>query len=189
MEESEQIVIKKCQLGDLEQFGFLYEKYIRKIYDFIFYKTHHKETAEDIASEVFMKALESINQFDPCKGTFQAWIYQIARNKTIDHYRTKKTDENIDDAWDISGNEDPAGEIDARNKLEKIKRYIKNLESRQRDVLIMRIWQEMSYKEISEILNFSEANCKMTYSRAIRKLRSEMPLSLLVYFLIFYKLY
>lgn len=185
MDESEKIIIKKCQLGDLEQFGFLYEKYIRKIYDFIFYKTHHKETAEDIATAVFMKAFESIKQFDPDKGTFQAWVYQIARNKTIDHYRTKKSDMNIDDVWDLSGNEDLEGDIDTKNKLEDIKKYIKALDSRQRDILIMRIWQGMSYKEISEILNFSEANCKMTYSRAIRKLRQEMPLSILLSLLLF----
>jgi RNA polymerase sigma-70 factor, ECF subfamily len=185
MDESENIAIKKCQLGDLEQFGFLYEKYIRKIYDFIFYKTHHKEIAEDIASAVFMKALESMKDFDPDKGTFQSWVYQIARNKTIDHYRTKKADVNIDDVWDISGDEDPEGDIDTKNRLENIKKYIKNLESRQRDILIMRIWQQMSYKEISEALDFSEASCKMAYSRAIKKLRQDMPLGLFLYLLIF----
>src|SRR3989339_340635 len=121
MDKQEEAAIKKCQAGDPEQFGVLYDKYIKKIYDFIYYKTHHRETAEDLTSKTFMKALQNIGGFDLGRGTFQAWIYQIARHTVIDHYRTAKSDANIEDVWDLSGHDDLERDIDAKNKLEKVK--------------------------------------------------------------------
>jgi RNA polymerase sigma-70 factor (ECF subfamily) len=184
MDKQEISIIRLCQKGDLKNFGFLYEKYIRAIYDFVYYKTHHKQTAEDLVSTVFMKALEKIGSFDFDKGTFQAWLYQIARNTVIDHYRTQKQDKNIDDVWDLSSKDDMARNMEVRGGLAQIEKYIKNLDSEQRDIIIMRIWQGMSHAEIAEALGKSEASVKMTYSRTIRKLRDEMPLELFLYFLL-----
>lgn len=180
--EEEKIIIA-CQNGNAEKFGELYDAYIRKIYDFIYYKTHHKETAEDIASIVFIKVFEKIKSFDCAKGTFSSWIYRIARNSVVDHYRTKKPTINIDDVWDLSGREDIVRDFDTAQKIEKVEKYIQALNSEQRDIVMLRVWQEMSYKEIAEIMEKSEAACKMTFSRAMGELRSRMPLSLLVYFL------
>ena len=94
MENDEFAIVQSCQKGSVEDFGRLYDLYIKKIYNFIYYKTHHQETAEDLVSIVFTKALKKINTFDN-SGTFSAWLYRIARNTVIDHYRTKKLDYNI----------------------------------------------------------------------------------------------
>lgn len=185
MNDIEINAIKSCQKGDLKQFGLLYDRYIKKIYDFVFYKTHHKEIAEDLVSQSFMKALNNISKFNINEGTFQAWIYQIARNTVIDHYRTKKQDINIEDVWDLARDEDLERDIDAKNKLKRIEKYIKELKPQQRDIIIMRVWQGMSYEEIAEVMKQSEASCKMTYSRAIRKLRKEMPLGVFLGMIVF----
>jgi len=184
MEINEVKIIKKCKAGRLEEFGLLYDKYIIKIYDFIYYKTHHKETAEDLCSLVFLKAVDKIKGFNLEKGTFQAWIYAIARNTVIDYYRTKKNDLDIEDIWDLRGGENIERDTDTRIKLEKVEKYIKELKPWQRDIIIMRVWQGLGYREIAEILNKSEASCKMAYSRAINKLRREMPLALYITFLL-----
>lgn len=179
----ERNLVVGCQNGDSEKFGELYDAYIRKIYDFIYYKTHHKETAEDLTSTVFLKAFEKIKSFDCAKGTFSSWLYQIARNSVIDHYRTKRATIDIADVWDLAGQIDIERDLDVSQKLEKIEKYIRALRPEQREIIMLRVWQEMSYKEIAEILGKSEAGCKMAFSRAIGELRSKMPLSLLVYFL------
>lgn len=184
MEYSEIEIIEKCQAGDLKDFSLLYDSYVKKIYDFIYYRTNHKETAEDLTSRAFMKALEKIGSFDSGKGSFSSWIYRIARNSVIDHYRTKKNDTDIADLWDLDSGDDIEREFDAREKLKKVDQYLKTLKSEQREILIMRVWQEMSYKEIAEILGKSEASCKMSFSRALIKLKKEMPLSLLLLLLI-----
>jgi RNA polymerase sigma-70 factor (ECF subfamily) len=131
-----------------------------------------------------MKAYRSVANFKASKGTFQAWVYQIARRTVIDHYRATKKTINIDDVWDLSSGENIQVDTENRIILEKVQMYIKGLPSEQRDILIMRIWQEMSYAEIAEVINKSEASCKMTFSRAIKKLKTVMPEAALV-FLIF----
>jgi RNA polymerase sigma-70 factor (ECF subfamily) len=173
-------IIARCQIGKLEDFALLYDKYAKKIYSFIYFKTQHKETAEDLVTQVFIKALENINKFEISKGTFQAWIYKIARNKVIDHYRTAKHDTDIEDIWDLEDDSDVQRDIDTKQKLIKVDEYLKKLKSDQREIISMRVWQEMSYQEIAAALGKSEASCKMAFSRAINKLREEMPLAILI---------
>lgn len=166
---------KECKLGNKEAFGLLYESFIRQIYNFIYYKTHHKETAEDLTSKVFIKAYASINTFDESKGSFSSWLYQIARNSIIDHYRSVKPALNIEDAWDLDGGSDVERDVGTKIQLENIKTYLQMLSSEQRDIVIMRVWEEMSYAEIAEVVGKSEANCKMIFSRTLKKLREIMP--------------
>lgn len=181
---NEQEIIAACQNGQLERFGELYDAYIKKIYEFIYFKTTHKETAEDLTSQTFFKALEKINLFSFEKGSFAAWLYQIARNTVIDHYRTKKDASDIEDIWDLDDKSDIARDLDAKDKLEKVEKYLATLKQEQREIIIMRVWQEMSYQEIADALGKSESSCKMMFSRAITTLRNEMPISLLIYFML-----
>lgn len=178
-------LIKQCKKGDTKQFGVLYDKYIKKIYDFVYYKTSHQETAEDLVSLVFLKALKNIDTFYETKGTFQAWLFQIARNTVIDHYRTAKNDLDIEDVWDLTKDNNFEQEFDDKTKIKEISQYLKGLKPRQREIIIMRVWQEMSYQEIAEILNKSEASCKMMYSRAIHKLRQDVPAAVLLYLILY----
>lgn len=181
MDIDDKQIITQCQKGDLERFGQLYDKYIKKIYDFIYYKTTHKETAEDLTSQTFFKAMDKIGGFDNSKGTFSAWLYQIARNTVIDFYRTKRKEANIEDIWDLAGNDDLERDIDTKEKLAKVEKYIAKLKSEQREIIIMRVWQDMSYQEIVAIKGKSEASCKMIFSRAMAILRKEMPLALFIF--------
>ena len=166
-------------------FGQFYDEYINKIFNFIYYKTHHKEIAEDLTSETFIKALNKLDMFNENKGSFSTWIYQIARNTVIDFYRTKKDSINIDDVWDLSTDEDILRDLDTAKKLEDIKEYLKTLKSEQRELVILRVWEGMSYKEISEAMGKSEASCKMAFSRTIKTLKEKMPLSVFLTMLLF----
>ena len=182
---SEEInAILDCQNGDMSRFGFLYDLYIKKIYNFIYFKTHHKENAEDLTSRTFMKALQNIGSFNTEKGTFQSWIYQIARNTVIDHYRTAKNDVNIEDAWDLHDGQDAEKDLDIKMSISKVEKYLSKMKSDHRDIIIMRIWQGMTYKEIAEIMGKTEAGSKMMYSRAINSLRQEMPATVFLSFML-----
>ncbi|NCO32140.1 sigma-70 family RNA polymerase sigma factor [bacterium] len=74
----------------------MYDKYVDKIYNFVYYKTTNKEVAEDIVSDVFISALNNINSFRIQEGSsVKSWLYKIAYNKIIDFYRTNKEFEEI----------------------------------------------------------------------------------------------
>jgi len=182
MADDELMIVARAQQGDRENFGLLYDRYVKKIYDFIYFKTNHKETAEDLTILVFAKALDNISVFQNT-GKFSAWLYRIARNTVIDHYRGLKKDINIEDVWDLSEHKDIALDIDVKNKLQEVKKYLSRLSSEQRDLIVMRVWQDMSYREIATVLGKTEAGCKMNFCRLMKNLRSEILLILSILFL------
>ncbi len=177
-------LVRACQTGDADAFGRLYDAYVRKIYDFVYYRTHHRETAEDLTSDVFMKAFAGLRGFDPDQGSFSSWLYRIARNRVIDHYRTAKHAkdvEDIEDVWDVlRSGEDVNRDAETRELLRDAEKLVAQLPAAQRDVVIMRAWDQLSYAEIAEILGKSEAACKMSFSRAVASLRLQAPLALLL---------
>ncbi len=84
------MLAKHAQEGITADFGELYDRYAEPLYRFVYYKVFSKEIAEDLVSDVFHKALKQLHSFNPTKGNFSQWIYTIARNTVIDHYRTHK---------------------------------------------------------------------------------------------------
>jgi len=163
-----------------KDFAALYDQCVRPIFNFIYYKTLHKETAEDLTAETFLKAFKKFDTFDERKGKFSTWLYQIARNTVIDFYKLKKNYLNIDDIWDLSDDKDILQDIENIQRLEKVKSYLKKLDKDQREIIILRVWNDLPYKEIALILGRNEADCRMLFSRAIKQLRDQMPLLLLL---------
>lgn len=184
MDINEKEIVANCQKGKIDDFSILYYQYVRKIYKFIYYKVQHRETAEDLTSQTFMKALEKINSFSNEKSSFSTWVYTIARNNVIDYYRTKKNNFDINDVWDLWDNTDIERDTDLKYKLEKVVVYLKELKPEQREIVMFRVWGDMSYKEISEIMGKSEGSCKMIFFRTVKELKEKMPLEVLLYFLI-----
>ncbi len=161
---------------DEHWFADVYDNYAERIYQFIYYKTYHRETAEDLTSHTFLKAFENISRFDPEKGSMSAWLYQIARNLVIDHYRSKKSTVSVHDIWDLAGPDDVEVDVENKVRLEQIHTVIKKLPPEQREIIIMRVWQELPYKEIALIMGKSEASLKMMYSRTIARLKEHVAL-------------
>jgi len=180
--EDDALYAKQCGEGNTEAFGILYDRYIEKIYRFIYYKTFLKETAEDLTSDVFHKAFQKINSYNAAKGPFSAWLYRIARNTVIDYYRTRKSTVSLEDIFDVGEENRTVAEKDAVRTLEKITEYLKTVNARQREIITLRIWEERSYKEIAEMLGGTEDSVKMAFSRGIRDLRETCgPLALALF--------
>jgi len=168
-------LILKIQSGDSGSFAELYDRYFDKIYRFIYYKTSHRENAEDLTSQTFAKALEKINSFKiNDAGTFSAWLYRIARNNIIDYYRTNHDHQDIEQTFGLYQENDMENKLNNQQELEKIQDKLDLLKPEQKEIIVMRVWNELSYKEISQIVGKSEASCKMTFSRAIRQLKTTL---------------
>ncbi|NCU42972.1 RNA polymerase sigma factor [Candidatus Falkowbacteria bacterium] len=160
-------------------FDRLYEENIEAIYNFLFYKTLNRETAADLAQEVFLKAwrgLKKNNVENP-----KAWLYTISRHAIADYYKRLKPQANIDDFWDLADSVNLLEKLDQKMAGEKIIHALKKLSSSDRDLLIMRFWLDLPFAEIATHLEKNEGAVKMACSRALKKIQTEAPF---IYFLL-----
>jgi RNA polymerase sigma-70 factor (ECF subfamily) len=171
----------KARISEHE-FSEIYDAHAEKIYRFVYYKTLHRETAEDLTSHTFLKALEHIDQFDSSRGSITVWLYRIARNLVIDHFRKKRRTVDIDDVWDLASSENvEAGALD-RAQLAEIKEALAKLPAEQRDIVILRVWEDLPYREIAGIMGKTESACKMMFSRVMSRLKDALVPALIMLF-------
>ncbi len=174
-------LLEKYKSWDIQAFWQIYEKYIDQIYKFVYFKVSSKEIAEDIVSETFIKCLNTLERFTPkFESALKSWIYTIAYNCVKDYYKSKKEEVNIDDVFNLSIEEDFWEHIDNKQKLQEVIEFLKTLKEDQREVLIMRIWNDLSYKEISEITWKSENNCKKIVSRVLKNINTNLAVCILL---------
>lgn len=159
----------KLALDNPERFADLYNQFFDKIYRYVFFRVSHKETAEDLTEEVFIKAYESLPLLKNPK-TFSAWLYQIAKNLIIDYYRKTKNII-VDDLANI-----PAEKLVEYDILDETQvtliRLIEKLPLEQQQVIKMRYLEELPYEVLSKSLGKSEVNIRVIQHRAIKKLKS-----------------
>lgn len=173
-------LVKKMKAGSRQAFGILYERYVERIYTFIYHKTFHAETARDLTQNVFIKCLSALDKFESDQGSFAAWLFTVARNAVIDHYRTRHTSISLEDVWDLAADADVAMDAQNRERHQILHEQLHRLKPEQRELLILRIWQDLGFAEIAEIMGGSTGSCKMAFHRLIKRLREEMPALLMM---------
>ncbi|MDD3301298.1 MAG: RNA polymerase sigma factor [Patescibacteria group bacterium] len=178
LEENVAELVGRAKTGDSQAFALIYDTFIKKIYDFIFYKTMHQQLAEDLTSQTFLKAWKKISQFQ--KGNFSAWLYTIARNIVVDHYRSQKEILTVEDFWELKADDNVFEEVEKRLKIEKLREGLSHLKASEREILMLRLWQDLPFKEIAIILDKNEGATKMSFARAMESLKKEMPVELFV---------
>jgi RNA polymerase sigma-70 factor (ECF subfamily) len=143
------------------------------IYGYVFLRVHNKQSAEDITQEVFFKAWRSKDTFNPAKSSLKTWLFTIAKNGINDYFNNsnKETvdiegleDKLVDDKRNI---QEEAGE---HNLIEIIMGKLKFLPERDQELITLRFVQDVSVKEIAEMLNLEYTATKVAIHRAIKKL-------------------
>jgi RNA polymerase sigma factor (sigma-70 family) len=178
-------LMEKCLNGQLDFFWKIYNRYIDRIYKFVYLKTTNREIAEDIVSDVFISALTNIKSFRLEEGSsVKSWLYRIANNKVIDFYRTNKQTAEVWDYLEMSTFEDFWEQIDNKDKLKEVFSYLGTIKKEHREIVLYRIWEDLSYKEISEITWKSVDNCKKIVSRTLKSISANFVLLILILVLI-----
>lgn len=166
-------LIKKAQKGEADSFAALYDKYLNPIYRFIFLKVTLRQEAEDICQQVFLNAWKNINNFVP-RQPFSSWLYRIARNAVIDHWRAKKivfTLENPNIQENLRIDFNPAFFLDKEIQIKKVWEALNQLNQDQQDVIIMRFIEDLSHQEIAKVIDKTEGAVKVIQHRAIKSLK------------------
>ncbi len=169
MLENEHDHIRKAKQGEAVSFGILYDHYASPLYRFIYFKTGNKTEAQDLLHEVFLRAWQNIAGYDDRGLPFSSWLYQIARNRVIDYYRTKKDHSDITEielaaASDITLLENKLG-------LAKVMKALRQLSEEQQNIIVMRFINDLSPGEIAASLDKSEGAIRLIQHRALNRLR------------------
>lgn len=174
MLDGEKRIIEDATRGDASAFGLLYDHYQPQIYRFVVIKVGRREDAEDITHQIFLSAWKNIGGYEHLGHPFSSWLYQIARNLVIDHYRTNKIEINLEeaeDAHDIGHIDSSEAEVELSLAMDKVTEAIRSLSELHQDVIIMRFVEELSVKEVSASLGKSEGAVKVLQHRAMQKLK------------------
>lgn len=166
-------LIIRAQSGNPEACGALYARYHQAIYRYLFYRTGDAHTAEDLTSEVFLKMVQALPRYRLQSVPFQAWLFQIARNQAIDHYRRNSAHSTtILEESMASQAPDIDSTIDFRLTSASLKHCLDRIEETQRDVLLLRFIDDLSIADTASILHKTEDSIKGLQRRALAALRN-----------------
>lgn len=158
---------------DLHEFGALYQRYVTPVFRYLYNRTGNIHEAEDITAQTFLVAYETFNRFRG-DGHFSSWLFGIARNKVIDHYRQRKFDISIDDTASDQVNVDPLATAIHAEQSALLAKLIQTLDEDEQELLRLRFLAEMSFREIAHLLQRNEDAVKKTTYRLLARLQSQL---------------
>ncbi len=173
MIEGEDKLIEAAKRKDGDAFGVLYDYYEPRIYRFIFLKVGNREDAEDLTHQVFLRAWQKIDGYEQRGFPFSSWLYQISRNSIIDFYRSRKYHLDLEEIENIIPDEKITNSeaVDLKIRIKELMSAISQLKQEYQDVIIMRFVDELSVKEVANILNKTEGATKLVQYRAVKELK------------------
>lgn len=152
-----------------EQFASVYESHVARIYGFVFSHVGNREDAEDVTSQVFVKAYKNVDRFEG-RGSLENWLFQIARMAVADfwrdHYRRPAVP--LAENWDAEAPRS-VEELDTVGRAERVKRLLANLPANYREVLEQRFLLRSTIGETARALGITEANTRVLQFRALRR--------------------
>lgn len=154
-------------------FGKLYDAFFPRIYNYFSYRTEIREEAEDLTAQVFERVISHYGQFDSQRGSFENWIFGIARNLLINQrrYQYRRPQTELDEFLEDDFKNNPAEQILQQEELARLRDYIARLNERDRELIALRFGANLSQRRIGELLEITENNVGVALNRALKRLR------------------
>ena len=158
--------------ADRPAFEDLYRDYLGRIYAYVRAQVGSSADAEDVTSQVFMNAYQAYARFETRNSTPAAWLFRIARNATLDHFRASNRRDRLRRTIERQpqAEDDPAGQAEERIQYQALLARVAQLPERQRDAISLR-HSGLSFDEVGSLLGCSEDAATMLYHRALKALR------------------
>ncbi len=169
--------LARAARGDREAFGALYEQYVERIFNYVYYRTGSLHDAEDLTARVFYRALFHIQNYTDRGIPFSAWLYRIAHNLIANWHRDRSRHQEIplDDSPTLRYKGDPPEvALMQGQEHDALLKMIRNLPEERQHLLILKFVEHMSNADIGQIMNKSEGAVKSLYHRTLLALRDEL---------------
>jgi RNA polymerase sigma-70 factor (ECF subfamily) len=163
--------IRRAQ-RDPESFGPLYKKYHEQIFRYIYQRMDDEETAFDVTSQVFLKALNNLHRYEYRGVPFSSWLYRIAKSELYQSFRDRKAQRTVNiDSYQLYDLIDDFEDDDKELNRKKLFTCLKLMKEKDMQLIEMRFFEKRSFREIGEILEITENNAKVRAFRSIEKLK------------------
>lgn len=170
-DEEDRWVERACQ-GDGVAIGVLYRRYAPAVFRYLFYRLGDPQMAEDLTSEVFVRALEALPRYRRRGLPFSAWLYRIAGARVADYFRQRRRRPTVALHSERGArSEPPEEEVLARMTAEELQRALVRLTDLQQQVIVLRFVEGLSHSEVAAIVGKSEEAVRVLQFRALRALR------------------
>lgn len=163
--------------GDRAAADELISIYHREIYAFVYRQLQDREHALDLTQDIFVSMLRSIGSFEGKVASLRTWLYRIATNRVIDHFRSKahrnaKLTDPIED-FEFSTNEDFTLELERRDEAGRVLELLRTFEWRAQEIVRLKLFAERTFAEIAQIMSLPDSTVKTHYYATIRKIKQK----------------
>jgi RNA polymerase sigma-70 factor (ECF subfamily) len=165
----EQLLIASAQKGDRQAFAVLIERYWDRLYRWLFHLTHHRQTAEDLAQEAFLKAFANLARFR-ADSNFHAWLFRIAYNSFVNQWRGEIRARQAFPQHLRAPERGPVDQLLSRETLQLLARAVGRLPADYRAAFLLRVEEGLSFHEIGAVLNIKEETARWRVFKARQKL-------------------
>ena len=171
--EALKLAIEAAQHGDTVAFAALYDAFHPEILVYLTHHLRHRETAEDLAQQTFLNAWKAIPRYQQRNVPLRAWLYRIARNQMLDHWKRQRPSLNVD-LVNPAGNTDIEAGAIAADERRQLHEAMRRLSEDHREVIVLRFFMEKSAAEVGEIMGRKEVTVRGLQFRALRALRAAL---------------
>src|SRR5262245_1096620 len=172
--EDEQLLVERAK-RDPEAFGELYDRYLPHVYRLVYSRVHCRTIAEDVTSEVFVKALKGIGRYRDMGKPFSAWLYQIAAWSVADRFRAARPMEDIDEHHELAVAgpllEDLAAQ---REEVRRIWSAVEVLPRQQRIAMVLKFQEDMRTEDIATVMDKTPGAVKLLIHRGVTRVRRSL---------------
>ena len=174
---NEENIVQQAINGNQFAFTRIYDEYFTKVYRYIYSLVGNQTEAEDLAQDVFIKALHAIGSYKFKGAPFSAWLFRIAHNQVIDYWRKQKKEKTttLDEAITVTSENNPVTMIEQMSELEELTTALKKIPEAQGEVVSLRFISGLSIAEVAESLGKREGTIKALQFKGIASLKKIIP--------------
>jgi RNA polymerase sigma-70 factor (ECF subfamily) len=166
-----EILVLRAKNGDSDAFARLYDEFADQIYRYIYFKVSRND-AVDLTENVFLKVWENLKKYKSGRQYFSSWIFKIAHNVVVDHYRLSKTFTSLEyDVPDERKEVNPAYLMEQKISSDVLRKAISRLKGKYQQILVLKYINELENREIARIMRRSEGSLRILKFRALKALR------------------